>query len=251
MDTATIPKNKSWLIQVTILGVILGMLLALALKTQQSIRKDSGLPSTRVPALAASFRELRAENENLKKTIDEKEMQLAKLQKSMAQGSNKASIVKEELQALRLLAGLAPVEGPGVILTLRDSPKKPGSLNLPVEDFIVHDTDIRTVVNELRNAGAEVISINDERLIATTAIRCSGNVTYINERKYASPFVIKAIGNPDTLAGGVKMPGGIYDDLDQLGMVTMVKSNSIRIPGYPGVPKFRYAKLVTEGGEQR
>ena len=225
------------------------MLLALALKTQLSIRRSAGLPSNRLPALAAAFRELRDENNNFKKTIEEQQLQLSKLQKSITEGSSQASVLKDEMQSLQLLAGLAPAGGPGVVVTLRDSPRKIRA-NAPLqvlEDYIIHDSDIRNIINELRSAGAEVISVNDERIITTTAIRCIGATTLINEKRFVSPFVIKAIGQPDNLYGSLRLPGGIYDELDPLGMISAQKANKLFVPGYPGVPILKYAKIATEG----
>jgi uncharacterized protein YlxW (UPF0749 family) len=225
------------------------MLLALALKTQLSIRRSAGLPSNRLPALAAAFREQRDENENLKKTIEKQQLKMSKLQKSITEGSSQASVLKDEMQSLQLLAGLTPAEGPGVIVTLRDSPRKiPANTPPEVADlYIVHDSEIWRLISELRSAGAEVISVNDQRIITTTAIRCVGPTILINEKRFAPPFEVRAIGQPDTLYGALKLPGGINDDFDPFGMISMRKVNRVFVPGYPGVPILKYAKIATEG----
>ena len=239
-------RNRSWIIQVSLLCIVLGMLIALALKTQISLRRGTGLPSSRLPQLAAAFRDLKQENEDFKRTIEDQQIQLAKLQKSIAEGSSRAGILQEEMQSLQLLAGLTPAEGPGIIVTLRDSPKKVRA-NAPIEvleDYIIHDYDIWRLVNELRSSGAEVISVNDERIIATTAIRCAGATTLINEKRFVSPFIIKAIGQPDTLYGALKLPGGLYDEFDPLGMISVQKVPKLYIAGYPGVPILKYARIA-------
>lgn len=65
---------------------------------------------------------------------------------------------------------------------------------------MVHDEDLRRIINEMKNSGAEAISINDQRIVATTAIVCSGAVATVNGVKLNSPFEIKAIGNKASLS---------------------------------------------------
>ena len=70
----------------------------------------------------------------------------------------------------------------------------------PVSYTHLHDIDVLSVVNELINAGAEAISINDQRWVANTAISCRGNTIDINGERIGAPFVIKAIGLPEYLS---------------------------------------------------
>jgi uncharacterized protein YlxW (UPF0749 family) len=77
--------------------------------------------------------------------------------------------------------------------------------------YVIHDADILNIVNELRAAGAEAISINDERVTATSNIRCGGPTINIDGKRHAVPFVIKAIGNPRTLEAGATAPSGYID----------------------------------------
>lgn len=77
------------------------------------------------------------------------------------------------------MIGLTDVTGPGVILTIADSDID-SSLVLDASDFLIHDLDLLKVVNELKNAGAEAISINNQRIILTTPIICGGNTININ-----------------------------------------------------------------------
>jgi len=68
-----------------------------------------------------------------------------------------------------------------------------------ISKALVHDEDLREIINDLKNSGAEAISINDQRIVSTTAIICSGSVVTINGVKLNSPFEIKAIGNKSSL----------------------------------------------------
>lgn len=142
--------------------------------------------------------------------------------------------------------GVSEVTGDGIIITLNDG--QLNSLNslfiFDPNEIIVHDIDLIRVVNYLRNTGAEAISINNKRIISTTAIECDGNVIMINGEKIGAPFEIKAIGFPETLIN-IDMTGGYVQQLRDRGVeVTVAKSDKekITIPKYTGVIKFEYAQ---------
>ena len=110
---------------------------------------------------------------------------------------------------------------------------------------IVHDTYLLTILNELRASGAEALSINDERILATSEIRCAGPTVSINNTKLAAPFEIKAIGNADTLENALRMPGGAIDEAGFYGIdVTIKKSNKLLIKKYTGAETFKFAQTV-------
>ena len=116
---------------------------------------------------------------------------------------------------------------------------------LDVSSSLVHDADLIEVINALKNAGAEAISINGERVVNTTAITCAGNIVKVNNEKIGVPFVINAIGSPEKLYGALKMLGGYISKLEDDGVgVKIEKQTSITIPKYDGVYKFEYAKVA-------
>ena len=84
--------------------------------------------------------------------------------------------------------------------------------------YIIHDEDILKVINELRAAGAEAISLNDQRLISTSEIRCAGPTISVNNTRVAAPFVIKAIGNAKSMEDAIKMRGGVAETLSVWGI---------------------------------
>ena len=107
------------------------------------------------------------------------------------------------------IVGTTEVTGAGVIVTLSDS-KRDASTTLNVNDLLVHDVDVLSVINELKNAGAEAICINNQRLVPTSSIVCGGNIIEINGEKVGAPFEIKAIGLPEQLAA-LSRPGGYLE----------------------------------------
>lgn len=103
------------------------------------------------------------------------------------------------------------------------------------------------VVNELRSAGAEAISLNGQRLIGSSEIRCVGPTVLVNERRLAAPFVISAIGNPQTLESSLKLRGGVIENFKFWGIkADIVQSDKVRIPAFQGKRTFEFAKMVTE-----
>lgn len=113
-------------------------------------------------------------------------------------GDTEVSDVRDQIDAARARAGLAPVTGDGLVVTLRDSslPRAPsGNRN----DLLIHSGDVHAVVNGLWGAGAEAVSVNGERVVATSALLCVGNTLLINGTVHSPPYVFTAIGPPDLL----------------------------------------------------
>ena len=112
-----------------------------------------------------------------------------------------------------------------------------------ISDYLIHDRDLIMLVNELKNAGTEAISINDERIINTSSITCDGNVILVNGNKISSPFTIKVIGSPETIIGGIQRPGGKIEELEEYGLVVSIKKQSkISIYKYNGILDYKYMR---------
>ena len=121
------------------------------------------------------------------------------------------------------------------------------------DSLLIHDNDLLSVINELRSAGAEAISLNGERILATSEVRCTGAVVTVNGRRYAAPYVVFAIGDPDTLYSALTMRNGVVDVLSQWGItVKVTASDQLLIPKYNGTVEYQYAKPIPadEGGEE-
>jgi uncharacterized protein YlxW (UPF0749 family) len=99
----------------------------------------------------------------------------------------------------RQLAGLTPVTGPAVTVTLDDAPGSISAEGVDGDLLVVHQQDIQAVVNALWSGGAEAMTIQGQRVIATTGIKCVGNTVVLHGVPYAPPYVISAIGDPERL----------------------------------------------------
>jgi len=95
-------------------------------------------------------------------------------------------------------AGMDPVHGPGLAVTLQDAQRDANGRfprDASPDDLVVHQQDIQAVLNALWSAGAEATQMQDQRIIATSVPRCVGNTLLLNGRTYSPPYTITAIGN--------------------------------------------------------
>ncbi len=175
--------------------------------------------------------------------LEEAERKLEEERTNSTQNNSQLTELETEIKEGNKLIGLTEVTGDGVVITLSDS-KIDVSQVLEPSALIVHDLDILSVVNELINAGAEAISINDQRIIFDTGITCGGNIIDINGNKVGAPFVIKAIGLPEQLAA-IERPGGYLDNLEARSIeVDFQKSDNVTIGKYTGVITFDYLEVL-------
>lgn len=191
--------------------------------------------------LRAEVLKFKEKYDNKYKQLEKEEAKLEEERKNATQNNTELEDAEIEISKANKMIGLTEVTGPGVIVTLQDSQINTANV-LNINDLLVHDLDVLNVINELKNAGAEAISINDQRIVSTTAISCDGNVININKEKIAAPFVIKAIGLPESLAS-LERPGGYLELLKSYSIeATLEKSNEITIPKYTGKLEFTYGK---------
>lgn len=209
----------------------MGLMISMQFKTVQG----EGKPSVSISA--ANHARLEELIQQLKKAEEEKtalEQQLEELNKRFKEYEDSASKsdaalknLQQDVEKYKVLAGLTDMKGPGIIVTVNDSDIQPRNGEDP-NLYLVHDEDLLKIVNELRAGGAEAISINDQRIIAISEIRCVGPTININSTRYAPPYVIKAIGNPETLQAALNLKGGIVDTLKFYGIkIDIQTSNNI------------------------
>ena len=178
------------------------------------------------------------------KLVEESEKELEKVRSEATKDSENDSNAEKQVKENNMLLGLTNVKGSGVVITIKDNSNTKASSVLDPSLLLVHDGDLRSIVNELKNAGAEAIEINGQRIVQTTAIVCDGNVVRINGEKLGSPFVIKAIGLPERLYN-VNRVGGYLEMLEDDGVSTEIKkSNDITISKYNGVITNEYMETV-------
>ena len=185
--------------------------------------------------------------DNLYADVENTENKLEEERTNATQNNTELTDLENEIKNYNKVLGMSEVTGNGIVITINDNQDIALSNWLADPNLlIVHDADLISVVNELKNAGAEAISINEQRLVTTSSIECDGNIIKVNREKIGAPFTIKAIGIPEVLIN-VNRVGGYLDILkeDRYLKVTVKKmtdKKTITIPKYTGVMKFQYAQ---------
>lgn len=171
-----------------------------------------------------------AELENAEKTLEE--------ERKASTSTDAGSVEKQKrLKELNTYLGLTDVTGPGVIITVKDN----ANSKLVTSSDLVHDGDLRAIVNEIKNIGADAISVNGQRIVPGTVISCAGAVVQINGETIGAPFVIEAIGN-EYLRENLLRPGSFIDQYGDQISITVKKSDNITIKKYNGVLTNKYIK---------
>lgn len=142
---------------------------------------------------------LRAELKGLYKEYAELNSKLYVYENAANPDGDVIKTLEKELEDLKKFYGNSDIEGPGIKLTMNDRHKSVYVDQDDLDASIIHDKDLREIVNELRAAGAEAISINGKRIHMDTAITCEGPIIEINDENVVPPFEVLAIGDPDGL----------------------------------------------------
>lgn len=217
------------LVAPTIVAVLLGMVLAIQVRThgkvQQAVQQTRVTEAT-LDQLVSVMREqdrLRAERSRLSEVLSRHALRRQ---------------IDEQLAS----AGLEVVTGDGVLVVMAD----PG-IDLtaaPVATYRVSVEDILLVLNELRAAGAEAISINGVRLTALTRIsRQSGNSPLVVDGQVLTgPVIIEAVGDPQVLISSLTMRGGVISVLERWIQIGVREAKDLVIEPLPAIPEYRYAR---------
>jgi uncharacterized protein YlxW (UPF0749 family) len=139
------------------------------------------------------------------------------------------------------VAGLEPVEGPGLVVSLDDAPRPKGGVPVASsnpDDLVVHQQDVQSVVNALWAGGAEAMTLMGERVISTSAVRCVGNTLLIQGRLVGPPFVVRAIGPTAQMQAALAVEPGValfQRYVDDFGLGYQVTGQrSLRFDAYDG-----------------
>lgn len=233
-------KLKKGQVAIT-LGVMCFVLvfgIGIQLKTTKNLEQAVG-STYRENALRDEVLKWKEQYDHIYATLENSEKQLEKERKVSISSDDNSVEKQKELKELNMYLGLTEVEGEGITITLRDNT----SSLISTSTDLVHDGDLRAVVNELKNAGAEAISINGQRIVPSTSINCVGTVIQVNDEVVGAPFIIKAIGNKGNLNSGIMRPGGFIEWLVEDGINVETKaSDNIKINKYNGVLTDKYIK---------
>lgn len=222
-------------LSLTVVSMVLGFMVALQYKQTESASAlgiGAGTSISENKHLNAELRSLEQSNHDAEAQLTDITSKVSNYEKKSSGPSNGLESMEKLLQDERILAGVSSVYGPGVTVTLMDG----GASGSDVEQVLTHDWNVRSVINEMFTAGAEAVSINGYRVVATSGVFCRGPVVTVNDHRLGAPFVINAIGDPQTLKSALEIQGGILDLLRANGLrasdPTIV--SKLEMPAYTG-----------------
>ncbi len=140
--------------------------------------------------------------------------------------------INSQIEELKFYNGFTDIRGPGIMMRVSDSTSE--DENLDIMEKIVHDVDITVLLNDLKSAGAEAIDVNGKRILNISEVVCAGPVLKINGEAVPAPFVIRAVGDQESLYNVVTEEGTYANALkNEYGMeVEVVMSYNLSIPKY-------------------
>lgn len=234
--------NKNKIIMAISIGVLCIILVSVMFAQFKTVEETdiTGIEQARESELQTMLASWKTKYEEVEEKLTDTQNKIAEYQQKLDSNEQASELIDEELEQTNLLVGKTTVTGEGVIITLEDNDEK-----------TILDSDLRTLVNELKLAGAEAISINNERILNMTEIVDVNDFILINENRIVSPYVVKAIGNQTYLSSALSLKvSGFIDSYQKLGKtVKMTKEKNIKIEAYNGrknLMELNYAKEEEE-----
>ncbi len=225
-------KNKNLKIGLGITCFVLALALTVQIRTM-AIENSIVAQSFANDELKDDLLEWKEKYEKIAESLAKTNKELDVIRQSVSTNASDSEEKTAQIKKNNLLLGLTNVTGSGIVIELAD-----GQTNLPILDastLLIHDGNLRDIVNELANAGAEAIEINGQRIVNSTYIVCAGNVILVNGEKISSPCRIKAIGHQESLYGAVERAGGTLQNMRMNNLSVQVKKeNNIKINKFAG-----------------
>lgn len=236
------PQIQGWQVTLTLFLLLVGYLLVVQFRVGTEIRRQSELPTVRVRDLAVLVNQQEEALQTLQGEVEQLRAKLQEYKTAAAQGHSAAETLSRDTDAYRLVLGLTAVQGPGVIVRLKEGTSSGGLVGGQVQ---AQAQDLSGLVNELWSGGAEAIAINGVRVLATTGIRQEERGIVAGSFRLEGPYLIRAIGNPNLLTAALNLRGGFVEGLRSVGLAVEVAGvDSQALPPSTGQLKFRYAVPV-------
>ena len=224
-------------------GLTLGLLLSLAWQPPGNV--DVRATSQEMGRIQYTIERLETEQQQLKATLATLRQDLAARQQAAVANSDRLEALTTALEQQQLLAGLVRVKGAGVLVTLDDSAVRVPS-GVDPNAYIIHEYDLRDIVNLLWMAGSEAIAINDERLVGNSSLYCMGSTVMVNNTRLSPPYYIRAIGNARVQQDYLRNPSYLANLKEKqrlYGLRFEVQSvANLTLPAYSGGFLIQYAR---------
>jgi uncharacterized protein YlxW (UPF0749 family) len=237
-------RPSAWTALVPVVALAAGLLFATSGRTAQGtdlrageVTELSELIAQRETAIAGQADQLSDLQHQVERLTDQAATRDGAV--AAAQSSGDAGAVS---------AALVPLTGPGLVITLDDAPtRSDGSMpvNARPDDLVIHQSDVQAVVNAVWAAASDGVAVMDQRLIATSAVRCVGNTLLLQGRTYSPPFVITAIGDAAAIRAQLDASPQVavfVQAVEDFGLTFSVRERpQVTVPAYDGPLDMQYA----------
>lgn len=227
-------QNKTWsVVLFSLVCLVLGFILAYSYSLSSSKKSSGEVITSKYFEQEERYRDelirQQERNKELENELVMRQQEVRDVEMSLSGSEEQYQSLIKEAEDLRLLLGVIPSTGGGVKVQLEDAEYNPSSVN--PNDYIVHESHVFQVLNELKISGAEALSINGQRLHANSYIKCNGPVITVDGKNFPAPFVIEAIGDSSVLGSSLQLTGGVLDKLvnDNI-VVTIEQKSKIQMP---------------------
>lgn len=228
---AAVPRST----KAQVLGAFLTVSLGFAIATQVQQTQEGGLDAMRQDDLVRVLDDVSQRSTRLDQQASE--LQAQRDQLAAGAGSSQAAIdqAKRRLDTLRLLAGTVPAHGPGIRMTIVDPSRQ---VTAPI---------LLDVLQELRDAGAEVIQFGGTRIVAGSWFGATGTDLQVDGQPLTRPLVVLAVGDAQTMASAMSIPGGIVETIRRQGATATVEQiDPVTVDAVASPRTPRYAQPVPE-----
>ncbi len=189
------------------------------------------------------------EVENLKSQVAALEVEVDQLTTNVA--DRKVRRLQARAEDARGAAGLAPVTGSGITVTLSDAPEDViNSTTQNLNLLVVHQQDIQAVVNALWKGGADAVTVQGRRIVSTTGIKCEGNAVQLDGVPYAQPYVISGVGDQENLLRAIEQDAYLETYRTQAALPDIAvgwnleTATVMTAPAYEGLTDINYATVI-------
>jgi len=225
-------------------SLVLGILITAQLRSKPAQPPvDSDYPRQ---VAAATIERLESEQTTLKQEIADLRQQISVQQKEAAKNKSTFTEISNSLKQEQTTAGLTALVGQGVKVVLDDSTVKTIPVGEDPANYLVHEYDLRDVVNVLWANGAEAIGLNGERIVGTTSIYCVGSTILVNDTRMSPPYTFYAIGDPAKLAAAVQDEVALPEILRRVRVYevqfSVEQSAEVKVPAFNGTMRLKYAQ---------
>lgn len=228
-------RSKGFYISLTLVTVFLGILLATQFRITQQLTRNMSNSSERFKSILNVLDQAKKKETKVTNQVSQLRSQLERTKIGKAIDGRDAALTKE-INEVKMMTGELAVSGSGLIITLDDREATATQ---------IFSGDIKDILNILRYAGAEAISINGQRVVINTAVHEAGRNLLVNKvpinRREGIPYEFAAIGDGDKLESFLKSTYGLLNDLEASGVkVAIRKLDNVEIPSFKGGMEFAF-----------